>query len=106
MKECGTNLFELKSDNYKIIDCHTEYGGLESNLSVIYFSLSDYSVFKLVMCLDSVQEEIMKNSTDKLDLINSIINKFHKHSKRIYLSEMSDELVSKIRDFKLYELLK
>jgi hypothetical protein len=106
MKECGISLLESKNNKYKIIDCHTEYGGLESNLSVTYVNLLDYSVYKLVMCLDSVQEEIVKKSVDKQNLLNSIIDKFHKNSRKIYLNEMSEELLAKLRDFKLYELLK
>lgn len=92
--------------NFKVLDCTTTYGGLDTNISISYICIDDYKVYKLIMNLDSVQEEMIKTSKDPNGIISGIIDKFHKHSRTIYIDEMSDELVTKLRDFKLYEILR
>ena len=92
--------------DFEIIECKTTYGGLDTNISIIYINLSDYKIFDLQMSLDSVQDEILKTSTNKNGLINELVNKFHKYSKKLDISEMPSDLILKLRDYKLYELLK
>ncbi len=92
--------------NFKILECETTYGGLDTNISITYVNLDDYKVFQLIMSLDSVQDEIFKKTKDQDNLISSLVNRFHKHSKILYLEDMSSEMVSKLRNYKLYELLK
>ena len=86
--------------NFKILECETTYGGLDTNISITY------KVFQLIMSLDSVQDEIFKKTKDQDNLISSLVNRFHKYSKILYLEDMSSEMVSKLRNYKLYELLK
>jgi hypothetical protein len=92
--------------NFKILECETTYGGLDTNISITYVNLDDYKVFQLIMSLDSVQDEIFKKTKDQDNLISSLVNRFHKYSKILYLEDMSSEMVSKLRNYKLYELLK
>ena len=92
--------------NFKILECETTYGGLDTNISITYVNLDDYKVFQLIMSLDSVQDEIFKKTKDQDNLISSLVNRFHEYSKILYLEDMSSEMVSKLRNYKLYELLK
>jgi hypothetical protein len=92
---------------FEIIECKSIYGGLDTNISIIYIDVSNYNVYSLVMDLDSIQEEMLRKSTNKDSLISSLVNKFHYNSKKMTIDEIKEEnLTHKLRDYKIYEILK
>ena len=104
---------KLKLMEYKIIKAKTSYGGLDTIVNISYYVQSTNRFHLLTFTLDSVQQEIIENSKDKINILHNFIIRKHETSHDYSYEQIkslgvidSNVLTQFVREHKLNELLK